>query len=272
MTAMDDTRVVALLSEAGAAAAWPATPDLRAAVVARVAVPTTPDLRPGVVARIGGGPAARAAVPAPGRPLRLTRLVRPVALAAVLLLVLAGLAAGLGFGLPGFELERVERTPAAGTGLDLGSPIPLDDALALGRPDVRLPAALPRPDTAWVLGAGDRSIVTLAWRAADGEDALAGSDLSLTLTTVAGGIEEPLVRKLLGPGTAIEPVAVNGARGWWITGAPHEILVLDPTGGVRPLRAAVAGDTLVFARDGTLYRLESALGRDATLEIARSLR
>jgi hypothetical protein len=44
----------------------------------------------------------------------------------------------------------------------------------------------------------------------------------------------------------------------------------DGTAGV--LSAALAGDTLVFTRDGTLYRLESALGRDATLAIAASMR
>ena len=65
---------------------------------------------------------------------------------------------------------------------------------------------------------------------------------------------------------------MDGARGWWIAGAPHEILVLRPDATVGVLRAAIAGDTLVFARDGTLYRLESSLGRDATLEVARSLR
>jgi hypothetical protein len=37
------------------------------------------------------------------------------------------------------------------------------------------------------------------------------------------------------------------------------------------VRSALAGDTLLFARDGTLYRLVSALGMDATLDIARSM-
>jgi hypothetical protein len=48
--------------------------------------------------------------------------------------------------------------------------------------------------------------------------------------------------------------------------------VLRPDGTAGILTSRLAGDTLVFARDGTLYRLESALGRDPTLEIAASLR
>jgi hypothetical protein len=49
-------------------------------------------------------------------------------------------------------------------------------------------------------------------------------------------------------------------------------MVQQPDGDIGVLRAAVVGDTLVFSHGGTLYRLESALGKEATLEIARSLR
>jgi hypothetical protein len=65
---------------------------------------------------------------------------------------------------------------------------------------------------------------------------------------------------------------VGTDRGWWIAGAPHDLLVQRPDGITEVISTRLAGDTLVFARDGTLYRLESALGRDATLEIAVSLR
>ena len=98
------------------------------------------------------------------------------------------------------------------------------------------------------------------------------TDTFLTLMAVPGTTEEPLIKKAAGPARRLEPIDVNGDRGWWITGAPHEIMVLRPDGDIGVLRAAVVGDTLVFSRGGTLYRLESALGREATLEIARSLR
>ena len=92
--------------------------------------------------------------------------------------------------------------------------------------------------------------------------------------TLSAGVG--LLLLLLAPGLAIgqaeKPVDVSGDRGWWITGAPHEIMVVRPDGEIGVLRAAVVGDTLVFARDGTLYRIESALGKEATLDIARSMR
>ena len=109
-------------------------------------------------------------------------------------------------------------------------------------------------------------------RAAPGDPVLEGTDTFLTLMAVPGTTEEPLIAKAAGPNVRLEPIDVNGDPGWWITGAPHEIMVLRPDGDIGVLRAAVVGDTLVFSRDGTLYRLESALGREATLEIARSLR
>jgi hypothetical protein len=89
---------------------------------------------------------------------------------------------------------------------------------------------------------------------------------------VPGSIDDELLLKLLGPGTRIEAVTVNGDRGWWIEGAPHSILVRSPDGDINELQTAVAGDTLLFARGGTLYRFESSLGKDATLRLGASLR
>lgn len=251
MTSIGAPPMEALLREVAAELAWPPTPDLRAAVLSRIELPSAPVRRP-----------AR-------RPI--ATLARVLALAAALVLVIAGVAAAIGYRLPGFDLVFTEPVPSAGAGLDLGASLPMGDALAVERPRVVAPAAVRPPDAAWVLGSGDERIVTLAWRAAAGEAALAGSDLVLTVMAVPGDTEEGMIRKSAGPGTTIEAVTVNGDRGWWITGAPHEIVILGTAGSARVLRSAIVGDTLLFARDGTLYRLESALGRDVTLEIARSM-
>jgi len=276
-----EQRLEALLRSAAGDDPWPPTPDLRSSVVARIAampgarsvsgVAMAPESSAGARGRAAG------ADPAPGtppgaRPGRRPRLAPALALALVALLVLAGIAAALGLGLPGVTIERVFRLPPAGTGLDLGSPVPLAEARNDEPPRVLVPAAIPEPATAFVSGAGDRRMVTLAWRAVPGEPVLAGTDLRLAITAVPGATEEAFLRKLLGPATTIEPVTVGGDRGWWIAGAPHDLLVLRPDGSTDVLGSRLAGDTLLFARDGTLYRLESALGRDATLEVAASLR
>ena len=259
MTAPKETGVEMLLRAAATTATWPETPDLRARVVARVADP----------------PAARSSNPAP-RPapaaVAPARGLPVVALALVAALALAGVAGALGFRLPGVEIIRVASLPPAGAALDLGSPVPLDEARPSAQPRVLAPAAMPAPDVAYVLGAGDRRIVTLAWRAADGAPALVESDLAMTVMAIPGHLDETLVTKLVGRGTTVEPVAVDGERGWWISGAPHELLVIRPDGSDGVAYAALVGDTLVFERDGTVYRLASTLGRDRTVEVAESLR
>ncbi len=280
MSALDDAALEVRLREAALGADWPPTPDLRSAVTARIA--SSPI---GIGASSSAGSGASSSRPAGlfDRAVPRRRAIRPavrsilvLAVAAVLLLLLAGIAAALGFRLPGFEAERVASLPPASasplsSSLGLGKAIPLADALALDRPRVLLPATSGAPDGVFELGAGDLRIVTLTFRAAPGAPTLAGADLALTLMAVPGSEEDPLVQKLLGPGTTIEPVTVGGVAGWWIAGAPHEILIRQPDGTVGVLHSALAGDTLVFARDGTLYRLESALGRDSTLAVAASM-
>jgi hypothetical protein len=257
----------ARLLAAGAAAAWPMTPDLRGPVLARIAA-ATPDLRGPVVARIAG------ARPVPEPPTRLPHrrpVVRGLALALIAAIVLAGVAAALGYRLPGLDIVVVPSLPPAGAGFDLGSPVPLDEALA-GEPHVLLPSALPAPSTAWEIGAGNRRIVTVAWRAESGTPTLEESDLSMLLMAVKGQADDAFLSKALQPGTRIEPVMVGGERGWWISGAVHELLFRRPDGNAGTLTTRLVGDALVFSRDDTLYRFESALGKDATIAIADTLR
>lgn len=263
MTADPRTLETRLLA-AAEGAAWPATPELRGPVLARIEA--SRDLRGPVVARIAG---TRPVPPRVGRP----PVLRALALALVAAIAVAGAAAALGFRLPGIDIVFVASppTPPAGTALDLGVPVPIDEALAAERPRVLLPAALPRPTTAWEVGAGDRTIVSLAWRAEPGQPTLEDSDLSLVLMAVPGTVDDGFLVKGLGPGTTIEPVNVGGDGGWWISGEAHELRFLRPDGDAGLLPTRLAGDTLLFSRDGTVYRIESALGRDATLAIAESL-
>jgi hypothetical protein len=259
MTAPKETGVELLLRAAATTASWPETPDLRSTVLARIAD----------AAGVAGGaslePRSR---PRPSA----RRAVAVVALALVAALALAGVAGALGFRLPGLEIIPVTSLPPAGAALDLGSPVPLDEARAFDQPRVLLPAAMPGPDTAYVLGVRDHRIVTLAWRAADGAPALVGSDLAMTLMAIPGTLDETLVTKLVGRGSTVEPVTVDGGRGWWISGAPHELMVMRPDGSVGVAYASLVGDTLVFERDGTTYRLTSTLGRNRTVEVAETLR
>jgi hypothetical protein len=268
--------VDARLRDAAADAAWPASPDLRDAVLARIAAgPATTAVpeRP--------APAHHAAQAPRGTRPRLS-FARALVLAILALIALAGVAAALGFRLPGLDIVFVDRIPTAsgatGPGVDraellVGSPVPIAEALEGGeRPAIRLPDALPAPTTAWVLGSGSDRIVTVAWAAKEGEPSIQQSGLAFVLTMAPGGLDRQFLQKSLGPGSTIELARVGDDIGWWIGGARHELFIIDPDGQVAPLESRLAGDVLVFARDGTVYRLESALGKDATMAIAVTLR
>jgi hypothetical protein len=95
---------------------------------------------------------------------------------------------------------------------------------------------------------------------------LAVGDVVLTEVPARQNDPEILV-KTLGPDTHVEPADVDGAPGFFLTGAPHAVAYLSPQGGFEELRPRLAGTTLAFERDGLVIRIE---GKGLTL--ARALR
>ena len=65
---------------------------------------------------------------------------------------------------------------------------------------------------------------------------------------------------------------MSGNPGFWISGQPHELMINDGIGEPDHVTMRIVGDVLVWAQEGTLVRIESTLGKEATLEIAGSMR
>jgi hypothetical protein len=233
-----------------------------------VAWPPTPDLASAVAARVASEPRRRARA----RP-RLRPALRPatVALAAlVVALVVAGtLAAAPGvrariadwLGIGAVRVERVDRLPDVGPARDLG--LGRRTTLAAARRAARVPVptigALGAPDAVYVSRQPPAG-ASLVYLARPGLPAATHGTGAL-LTMLPGG-DVALVKKLLGAGTSVTSVDVDGALGVYISGEPH---VVTP-----PNR--LAGNTLIWVRGDTTYRLETALGRAAALRLARSVR
>jgi hypothetical protein len=163
-------------------------------------------------------------------------------------------------GIGAVRVERVDRLPATGPtrALGLGTPTTLAAARRIARVPVPTVAALGAPDAVYVDRA--RGGASILYRARPGLPA-ASSGVGALLTMLPGG-DIQLVKKLLGAGTGVEGVDVDGAFGVFISGAPH---VVTP-----PNR--LAGNTLLWVRGETTYRLETALGRDAARRLARTVR
>ena len=213
-----------------------------------------------------------------GRPLR-----RSLVLAVTVLLVLAAIAGAVGLGLPGLRFVLGGPTPslplptppfgagseAPGAGFGLGTPTTLEAAAATVDFAVLLPAdpAIGPPDAVYV--AADR--VILAWAPSDALPDTEGDGVGLLISEFRGRIDGGWVEKVIASGTTLEALLVDGARGYWIAGDPHFFRYVDERGiDVEDTHRAV-GDTLVWTRDGVTYRIESSLGRDATLALAEAL-
>jgi hypothetical protein len=236
--------------------------------------------------------------PAPWR-LRAPRrrsLRSSLVLAAVAILLVAAIAAAIGLGLPGIRItfssspppsaaliptasaagtasSRPSPTPSPSAGplgwrLGLGSPIAVGDLAASVDFALRLPPSVGTPASTWLLDGR----ATAVWPAGPTLPPLEQPDLGLVLTEFRGDVDSGYFSKILSPGTTIEPVTVDGVTGYWISGRPHELVFVNPSGEPVFDSRRIVGDTLIWAKDGITYRLETGLDRNRAVAIANSLR
>jgi hypothetical protein len=227
-----------------------------------------------------------------------TPVRRAVLLAVALALVVAAAAGAAAFGLPGLRFvfgpipsasptvspqpsASVGLSPSAspspsgplGSGLGLGLPVDAADVAAAIPFEVGVPTdgRLGAPAAVWWaadLGSGQ---VTTVWEPTPNLPETTTDGIGALLSQTPGRLGGGLVQKIIDQGTTVEPVSVGDSRGFWISGRPHEFF-WETHGGEFASTRRTVGDTLVWFDGLMLYRLESALGRDAAIEIAESIR
>jgi hypothetical protein len=234
----------------------------------RLDFPPTPELAAAVRARLTEEPARRR------RPaLAFRRRTLVFALAALLVGV------GIAFAVPpartailhffGFHGVRIERVPTLPP-----APPPTRGNLDLGR---RISFARAERLTPYRIAApGGRRSGAVYYR-----DSPTGGEVSfllrccrpLLLLSELRGEAVPFVEKVIGPGTRIERLTIGGAPGYWISGAPHVLYYRAPDGTVYQESLRLAGNTLLWDRNGVTFRLEGAHLRKAqALRIAAGVR
>lgn len=224
------------------------------ALGATLELPPAPDVVPAVLARLPARPRRR-------RPARRTLAV---ALAATLLLAGGAIAVPPTrhailriLGLRGVRIERVPQLPPlpASTGLGLGQRIPL----ARARHAADFTALLPSGSPAAYL-----------------RHDVPGGRISLLVRRVLiiefRGTTTPFIFKVVGPGTAVKPVRVNGSPGVYLSGAPHEVLFRAQTGQVQTDRVRLAGNVLIWQQGPLTIRIEGTRTLGQARALARSLR
>lgn len=293
---LDDAELIDRLAALSAEVAWPAWPDLAGRVTAALERGVARDDgtttgagtvrgglgRSGVLDRLrelaGSGVGGR----------RVARRSLLIAIVALLAIVVA--AAAIGLGVPGIRIElrplatptpaQMTSAPAPSSSTAVASPSPITlgtppDA-ELG-PTVSLDQA--RGGTGFGLlvpaaaGFGDPTEVHMTGSAPFTRVALLYPDRT-TLTEFLGVIQPDAFQKVVGPGTTVEPIRIGAADGYWITGAPHDLVLsyLDPDGVSRFREVTVTGNVLIWQVGAVTIRLETPLGRDAAIAVATSLR
>jgi hypothetical protein len=255
--------------------------------------PSTPDLAAAVSARLDRAPA-------PARPSPASRARRwlgglggwrrlAVAGLAVLLLAAAVLVAspgtreavarrlglrGVGVQLGGTPPPTVTTVPGGRLDLGLGQRVTLEEA----RRRVSFPVLVPgtggleRPDAVFVSEAvppGGR--VDLVWRARPGLPASAFTDAGLLITEFRGEPTPEFLKKVAVAGQ-VEFVEVGGEPAYWFSGEPHFFTYRDSAGGFRDEQTRLAGNTLVWQRGDLTLRLEAQISKEEALRIAESMR
>lgn len=161
-----------------------------------------------------------------------------------------------------------------GQRLGLGQQTALPQARAALKWQLLVPTSLGRPDEVYVEPAVDAPSggeVTLVYGSRQGIPAAGETGVSVLITEARGSMNQQYFGKMLGPGTTIEPVTVEGSSGYWVSGAPHVFVFVDSHGDVRYETLRLATNTLLINVGGTVVRIEGNLTRTQALGIAASL-
>jgi hypothetical protein len=158
-----------------------------------------------------------------------------------------------------------------GKRLGLGEPTTLAAAQGEVAWKVLVPASLGRPDEVYFQVDAPAGEVNLVYKSRPGLKTSRETGVAVLITEVSGRVDTNFFGKMLGQGTTIEDVTVNGHQGWWISGEPHEVFFADANGNFRSETLRLATNTLLIDEGGIIARIEGDLTKAQALEIAASL-
>jgi hypothetical protein len=223
---------------------------------------------------------------------------RSLVLALIALLALALVAGAVSLGLPGLRLilgggpppptaaptiaptvapgATPTSTPTPprepGATLGLGELVPIDQVEDLTGIPVRLPTdpRLGAPDAVWV-DTSKNDQVAYVWASDADLPETNEPGVGLLLMRFDGTTDAGFFEKVIGTGTHLERVQVDGQDGFWIDGDPHFFYYVRDGQQFFDENRRWVGDALIWSDGTTTFRIESGLGRDETIKIAESI-
>jgi len=273
---LNDVQLAAALADLGTGIAWPATPDVRVRVVARIREPRrTPWWRAAWSPRYGFAPAI---------------VTVAIALLAVLAFSPEARATATDIlRLRGIEIFRgpvptpsptpsrspgAVQSPTASPALGLGTLVTLDEAKARAGYPVVVPTdpLLGAPDEVYLRAVTNSTQVSFVYTIRPGIPVSAAAGVSALVTEFRGAtVDENFFGKVLDANTTVTKVTVNGQPGFWIQGTPH-FFFYNSSGTFQQESLRLAGNTLLWLRGDLLMRLEAQVDQATALRIADSVR
>ncbi len=150
----------------------------------------------------------------------------------------------------------------------LGPPVSPAVATATGLP-LPTPEALGDPMSLHVPAAGTMIEVVAVYATSPELPGAVIPGVGAIVSVVDASADAAMFGKFAGPGTSVETLEIDGDPAIWLSGAPHEVVVLvDGQPIVETLRLAT--NTLLWQHAGWLLRIEATVSRDEAVRIARS--
>ena len=137
--------------------------------------------------------------------------------------------------------------------------------------DLKRPIDLPPPDSVQLVSWGGGQQVAMIWNESEELPEVFETGVGLLLIQFEARVDEQLLLKAASQETLIEPVEVNGVRGYFFSRAPHTVYFESPDRLIASDTIRLAGNVLIWMSDGVTYRMESDLGRERSIELAESL-
>jgi hypothetical protein len=175
-------------------------------------------------------------------------------------------------GLDGVRVEFTKKLPPdAGTELDLGDEVTMDEARSRAGFDVLVPTAgdLDDPDRVYFDSSIGDGQVSFLYRPRAGLPPTTDDRVGLLIMQFQATLEESYYKKLLEHSNTIEEATVGTDFGFWVEG-PHTIQFIED-GAIGRDPARLAGNTLLWEHDGVTFRLESATPKAEAVRIAESM-
>lgn len=162
-----------------------------------------------------------------------------------------------------------------GTSLALGQRVTLAEVRRVAPFRVLLPTApgFRTPDEIYFGTPPPSGQVAFVYRARPGLPRASSTGVGMLLTEFLGNLipEGQFFFKGIESGTRVERVTMNGQPGYWLSGKAH-LFFYGNANGTQFENIRLAGNTLLWQRGALTLRLESALGKDQALRVARSVR